>query len=31
MARAKHPLRTLPTTLDELKDYIELGKMKKDR
>lgn len=31
MARAKHPLKKLPTTLDELKDYILLGKRKRDR
>lgn len=31
MARAKHPLMKLPVTLDELKDYILLGKRKKDR
>lgn len=31
MARAKHPTHALPTNLDELKDYVELGKVKKDR
>jgi hypothetical protein len=31
MARAKHPQMALPTNLDELKIYTELGKVKSER
>lgn len=31
MARAKHPMMELPTDLDSLKEYTELGKVKSER